>query len=74
MRWVKQKGKDEEFSAIITQVESNRKLVLNPLSHEHPLNLVVAEIEQAIAAVKLMDETLRNLFPKKQPEDAAVDA
>jgi hypothetical protein len=74
VKWVKQNGKDEEFSAIVTQVESSRKLVLNPLSHEHPLNLVVAEIEQAIAAVKLMDETLRNLFPKNQPEEGTADA
>jgi energy-coupling factor transporter ATP-binding protein EcfA2 len=72
--WTKQKGKEHEFSSLVSQVETSRKLILNPLSHEHPINLVVAEIEQAIAVVRLMDETLRNLFPKKHSEGVPADA
>ena len=74
LKWIEGKGKKEDFSDVETKVEASRKLVLNPLSHEHPVNLVEGEIALGLATVHLMDEQLRALFPKKASKPVEPDA
>jgi hypothetical protein len=74
LRWIKEKGREADFAVMASEVEAIRKLVLNPLSHEHPINLVRAEIEQGIEAVRHVDEKLRALFPKKPVAEGGADA
>ncbi len=64
MFWTAIKGKltAAELAAIhkqITDIETYRKVVLNPLSHEHPTTLTNAEIQGAIAAIDELDKVLK---------------
>jgi len=63
MFWTAIKGKltAAELAAIqkeITDIETYRKIVLNPLSHEHPTTLTSAEIQGAITAIAELDKVL----------------
>ena len=65
MFWTGIKNKlavDNKLTAVQTQVndvESYRKIVLNPLSHEHPTTLTQAEIQGAITAIEELDKVLK---------------
>lgn len=51
-----------KFAAIQTQasdIETYRKIVLNPLSHEHPTTLTQAEIQGAITAIEELEKVLK---------------
>ncbi len=53
---------DNKLAAVQTQVndiETYRKVVLNPLSHEHPTTLTQAEIQGAITAIDELDKVLK---------------
>jgi energy-coupling factor transporter ATP-binding protein EcfA2 len=43
----------------ISDIETYRKVVLNPLSHEHPTTLTQAEIQGAITAIEELDKVLK---------------
>lgn len=64
MFWTAIKGKltAAELAAIqkqVTDIETYRKIVLNPLSHEHPTTLTSAEIQGAITAIAELDKVLK---------------
>jgi len=65
MFWKGIKGKltaDNKLAAVqaqVSDIESYRKVVLNPLSHEHPTTLTNAEIQGAIAAIDELDQVLK---------------
>lgn len=61
-RAIKSKLSTTELAAIqkqITDIETYRKVVLNPLSHEHPTTLTSAEIQSAITAIEELDKVLK---------------
>jgi ABC-type cobalamin/Fe3+-siderophores transport system ATPase subunit len=47
------------IQAQIGDIEASRKVVLNPLSHEHPISLTQAEIQSAITAIEELDKVLK---------------
>lgn len=47
------------FQTQVNDVETYRKVVLNPLSHEHPTTLTQAEIQGAITAIEELDKVLK---------------
>ncbi|MDN5936947.1 MAG: hypothetical protein L0H75_12390, partial [Nitrosospira sp.] len=64
MFWTAIKGKltGPELAEIKKQVddiEIYRKIVLNPLSHEHPTTLTTTEIQGAITAIDALDQVLK---------------
>lgn len=65
MFWTAIKAKltaDNKIAAIQQQVNNiatYRKVVLNPLSHEHPITLTQAEIQGAITAIEELDKDLK---------------
>jgi len=65
MFWIAIKGKltvDGKLAAIqqqVSDIETYRKVVLNPLSHEHPTTLTLAEILGAITAIEELDKVLK---------------
>lgn len=52
-------GKLAGVQAQISDIETYRKVVLNPLSHEHPTTLTQAEIQGAITAIEELDKVLK---------------
>jgi len=52
-------GKLAGVQAQISDIETYRKVVLNPLSHEHPTTLTQAEIQGAITAIEDLDKVLK---------------
>jgi energy-coupling factor transporter ATP-binding protein EcfA2 len=53
---------DNKLAAIqghISDIETYRKIVLNPLSHEHPTTLTQAEIQGAITAIEELNKVLK---------------
>jgi hypothetical protein len=64
MFWTAIKGKltAADLAAIhkqVTDIETYRKVVLNPLSHEHPTTLTTTEIQGAISAIDELDKVLK---------------
>jgi energy-coupling factor transporter ATP-binding protein EcfA2 len=65
MFWIAIKDKlaaENKLAAVqqqISDVETYRKVVLNPLSHEHPITLTQAEIQGAIQAISALDNVLK---------------
>ena len=52
-------GKLGAVQSQISAIEAHRKVVLNPLSHEHPTTLTEAEIRGAITAIEDLDNVLK---------------
>ena len=52
-------GKSDTVQAQFGAIEAHRKVVLNPLSHEHPTTLTEAEIRGAISAIEDLDNVLK---------------
>ena len=52
-------GKLAIFQQQISDIETYRKVVLNPLSHEHPTTLTQAEIQGAITAIEELNKVLK---------------
>lgn len=48
-----------QFQRQISDIETYRKVVLNPLSHEHPITLTQAEIQGAITAIEELEKVLK---------------
>jgi energy-coupling factor transporter ATP-binding protein EcfA2 len=65
MFWTAIKDKltaDNKIAAIQQQasdIATYRKVILNPLSHEHPITLTQAEIQGAITAIEELDKVLK---------------
>lgn len=65
MFWTAIKAKltaDNMIAAIqqqVSNIATYRKIVLNPLSHEHPITLTQAEIQGAISAIEELDKVLK---------------
>ena len=65
MFWTAIKDKltsDNKIAAIqqqVSDIATYRKVVLNPLSHEHPITLMHAEIQGAITAIEELDKVLK---------------
>ncbi len=65
MFWTAIKDKltaDNKIAAIqrqVTDIATYRKVVLNPLSHEHPITLTQAEIQGAITVIEELDKVLK---------------
>lgn len=51
-------GKIATYHVQIADIETYRKVVLNPLSHEHPTTLTQAEIQGAITAIEELHKVL----------------
>jgi len=43
----------------LSDIETYRKVVLNPLSHAHPTTLTEAEVKGAIDAITELDKVLK---------------
>lgn len=56
---LKTDGKLVALQQQVSNIETYRKVVLNPLSHEHPTTLTQAEIQGAITAIDELDKALR---------------
>ena len=52
-------GKLAQVQPAIDVVEACRKVLLNPLNHDHPTTVTEAEIQGAIAAIEELDRVLR---------------
>jgi energy-coupling factor transporter ATP-binding protein EcfA2 len=50
----------------VSDIETYRKVVLNPLSHEHPITLTQAEIQGAITAIEELDKVLMKPVIKRE--------
>ncbi|MHB1359685.1 MAG: hypothetical protein ACYCWC_08915 [Rhodocyclaceae bacterium] len=53
---------DNKLAAVhqqVSDIETYRKVVLNPLSHEHPTTLTQAEIQSAITAIEELEKVLK---------------
>jgi hypothetical protein len=63
--WIKNKhaNKVNDFAAVKTQVETTRKLILNKLTHQAPMNLLKTDVQDAVAVVQQLGDTLKTLFP-----------
>lgn len=56
---LKSMGKLESVQVQISEIETWRKVVLNPLSHQHPITLTQSEIQGAIAAIENLGGVLK---------------
>lgn len=57
---LKTENKLASMQTQISAIETCRKVVLNPLSHEHPITLTRAEVQGAITAIEELSGALRD--------------